>query len=384
MPMFILLNMSFLSLIIKNPFRNKSRAILAIIGIGIGIATIVALGGITDGLIASAEDTLHSGGSDITVTGSESTTAQSTSFGTSSFNESWIDRISSINGVEQAVGVYAGMMISQDSSMLSIVGINPSDTSFAELHITDGEMFSSGNESQVIVGKVTSENENITVGDTLTLGEEDFEVVGIFESGNSNQDMSIFMNLGNAQRLMQDEGNLTSIFVKVNPDMDVEQVADEIDSRYGDNLTAITSLSDLTMVGDMIDMLNGASWGISLLAILIGAIGIINTMLTSVFERTRELGVLKAVGWSSRRILFMIVGESIVITLVAGIIGSAFGVLGVELFTQLDFLGGMEPLFNLDTFVQAFVIAIIVGIIGGIYPAMKAVKLPPTEALRYE
>lgn len=384
MSMFILLNMSFLSLIIKNPFRNKSRAILAIIGIGIGIATIVALGGITDGLIASAEDTLHSGGSDITVTGSESTTAQSTSFGTSSFNESWIDRISSINGVEQAVGVYAGMMISQDSSMLSIVGINPSDTSFAELHITDGEMFSSGNESQVIVGKVTSENENITVGDTLTLGEEDFEVVGIFESGNSNQDMSIFMNLGNAQRLMQDEGNLTSIFVKVNPDMDVEQVADEIDSRYGDNLTAITSLSDLTMVGDMIDMLNGASWGISLLAILIGAIGIINTMLTSVFERTRELGVLKAVGWSSRRILFMIVGESIVITLVAGIIGSAFGVLGVELFTQLDFLGGMEPLFNLDTFVQAFVIAIIVGIIGGIYPAMKAVKLPPTEALRYE
>lgn len=384
MPMFILLNMSFLSLIIKNPFRNKSRAILAIIGIGIGIATIVALGGITDGLIASAEDTLHSGGSDITVTGSESTTAQSTSFGTSSFNESWIDRISSINGVEQAVGVYAGMMISQDSSMLSIVGINPSDTSFAELHITDGEMFSSSNESQVIVGKVTSENENITVGDTLTLGEEDFEVVGIFESGNSNQDMSIFMNLGNAQRLMQDEGNLTSIFVKVNPDMDVEQVADEIDSRYGDNLTAITSLSDLTMVGDMIDMLNGASWGISLLAILIGAIGIINTMLTSVFERTRELGVLKAVGWSSRRILFMIVGESIVITLVAGIIGSAFGVLGVELFTQLDFLGGMEPLFNLDTFVQAFVIAIIVGIIGGIYPAMKAVKLPPTEALRYE
>ena len=101
----------------------------------------------------------------------------------------------------------------------------------------------------------------------------------------------------------------------------------------------------------------------------------------SVFERTREIGVLKAVGWSNRKILTMIVGESLVITIVSAIIGS---IIGVVLCTFLAPMMGLKPVFSLDIFVQAFGIAIIVGIIGGLYPAIKAIKLPPTEALRYE
>lgn len=375
--------MSFLSLIVKNPFRNKSRAFLAIIGIGIGLATIVALGGITDGLIASAEDTLHSGGSDITILGSESSSAQSSSFGTATLSEDWVDEINNVTGVEQAIGVYSTMLTSPDIPMLSVVGINQEDTSLAELTITDGELFAK-NSSEVIVGTVLAERENITVGDSIDIGQDSYDVVGIFESGNSNQDMSIFMDLRETQELVQDEGNITAIFTKVSPDYEVDEVADSIDEQYGDNLSTVTSLSDMAMVGDMIDMLNGASWGISLLAIIIGAVGIINTMLTSVIERTRELGVLKAVGWSSKRILGMIVGESIVITIVSGIIGSILGVIVVGVFTNFGLLGGLTPVYTLETFVEAFAIAIIVGVLGGLYPAIKAVKLPPTEALRYE
>lgn len=375
--------MSFLSLIVKNPFRNKSRALLAIIGIGIGLATIVALGGITNGLIASAEDTLHSGGTDITIVGSESASAQATSFGTATVSEDWIDKVNNVSGVDQSVGVYSTMLTSQDIPMLSVVGIDRDDVSFADLTITDGELFDK-NSFEVVVGKVMAENEDINVGDSVTIGQDDYDVVGIFESGNSNQDMSLFMDLGKTQELVQDEGNITAIFVKVNPDYDVDAVADDITNQYGDNLTTVTSLSDMAMVGDMIDMLNGASWGISLLAILIGAVGIINTMLMSVLERTRELGVLKAVGWSGKRILGMIIGESIVITLFAGVVGSIVGVIVVELFTSLNLLGGMTPVYTIDIFVQAFAIAIVVGILGGLYPAIKAIKLPPTEALRYE
>lgn len=375
--------MSFLSLIVKNPFRNKSRALLAIIGIGIGLATIVALGGITNGLIASAEDTLHSGGTDITIVGSESASAQATSFGTATVSEDWIDKVNNVSGVDQSVGVYSTMLTSQDIPMLSVVGIDRDDVSFADLTITDGELFDK-NSSEVVVGKVMAENEDINVGDSITIGQDDYDVVGIFESGNSNQDMSLFMDLGKTQELVQDEGNITAIFVKVNPDYDVDAVADDITNQYGDNLTTVTSLSDMAMVGDMIDMLNGASWGISLLAILIGAVGIINTMLMSVLERTRELGVLKAVGWSGKRILGMIIGESIVITLFAGVVGSIVGVIVVELFTSLNLLGGMTPVYTIGIFVQAFAIAIVVGILGGLYPAIKAIKLPPTEALRYE
>lgn len=375
--------MSFLSLIIKNPFRNKSRALLAIIGIGIGIATIVALGGITDGLIASAEDTLHSGGTDITITGSSSETNQATLFGTTALSEDWVDLIKNESGVTEAVGVYS-TTIPSDGSMMSLIGIKPTDVKFAELNIKEGTLFSDGDAKEVIAGKVVADNKNVSVGDDLQIGGETFKVVGIFESGNSNQDMSYFMTLNNLQTLVDDEGNISSVFVKVDPSFDAEDVGNSLENKYGDNITVITSLSDLSMAKSMIDMLNGVSFGISLLAIVIGGIGIINTMLMSVLERTREIGVLKAVGWPDRKILLMIICESIVLTVTAAIAGTILGIIGVELFMQLNILGGMTAIFTAETIVEAFIIAIIVGVIGGIFPAIKATKLPPTEALRYE
>ena len=106
-------------------------------------------------------------------------------------------------------------------------------------------------------------------------------------------------------------------------------------------------------------------------------------MMMTVFERTREIGVLKSVGWNSRKILTMILGESIVITIISGIIGSVLGFIAVILLFK--YLGNDEEIYyNIYIFIKAFTVALLVGIIGGLYPAIKAVKLPPTEALRYE
>lgn len=134
-------------------------------------------------------------------------------------------------------------------------------------------------------------------------------------------------------------------------------------------------------MADMLNMLQASTCAISLLAIIVGGLGIINTMLMSVFEKTREIGVLKAVGWSNKKILTMIVGESLVITIVSAIIGSLSGFL---VCTLLGPQMGINPLFTPKIFIQAFSIAIVVGIVGGLYPAIKVIKLPPTEALRYD
>jgi putative ABC transport system permease protein len=115
-------------------------------------------------------------------------------------------------------------------------------------------------------------------------------------------------------------------------------------------------------------------------------VGVINTMIMSVYERTREIGVLKAVGWRSRRILGMILGESIVLTLVAGTVGTVAGIVGVTILLAYSASFGtmIHPVYSLDLFLRAYGVALLVGVIGGIYPAYRASKLAPTEALRYE
>ncbi len=376
--------MSFFSLIIKNPFRSKSRAILAIIGIGIGIATIIALGAITDGMIDSADDTLHAGGSDFTVSGKvEGESSQMVGFGTSTVEDDYVDKLANISGVDRVVPIYMSLLVTTNSPYFAAIGMDPADYQIAELTITEGRMYKNDTH-EIVLGKVAADNENKTVGDSILLNDEEFDIVGIYESGNTLQDQGGFTALNNSQELSDDEGMVSSIYVKVDKGADVDAVKNRIEEKYGDNLTTISSLSDLEMVKNMIDMLNGASLAISILAIVIGAVGIINTMLTSVYERTREIGVLKAVGWSDGKILLMIIGESIVITIVAGIIGSIVGVIGVELLAASNIMSLLSPVYSVEIFAKAFAIALFVGIVGGLYPAWKAVKLPPTEALRYE
>ena len=136
-------------------------------------------------------------------------------------------------------------------------------------------------------------------------------------------------------------------------------------------------------IDDTLDMINSATTAIEALAIIIGGLGVINTMMMTVFERTREIGVLKSVGWTKKRILSMIMGESIVLTIISGIIGSILGVLAVFILFKVNG-DNMTLIFNINIFIKAFIVALSVGIIGGLYPAIKASRLSPTEALRYE
>ncbi|WP_413828689.1 ABC transporter permease [Methanobrevibacter sp. UBA412] len=382
--------MSFLKLILKNPFRSKSRAILAIIGIGIGIATIVALGAMTEGMVSGVDDTLHAGGSDFTVAGNENNTDSGmsqqnmASFGATPLNQSWVGKILNVTGVNSSVGIYSTMVQPQGlNGYLVVIGLDPSQSKFAELTITNGTSYHK-NTSEMIMGKLSAEQLNKTVGDNLTLKDKTYHIVGTYETGDSNQDQGVYTSLENAQNIDDAKGNVSMIYVKVDKGADVDQVTQRIDNLYSDNVTTISSVSDISSMQSVIDMLNSASWAISLLAIIIGGLGIINTMLMSVMERTREIGVLKAVGWSSKKILLMIMGESVVITVISAIVGTIMGVIGVELITAMGIMNGLTPIFTITTISEAFAVAIIVGLLGGLYPAIKATKLQPTEALRYE
>ena len=369
--------MSFLKFILKNPFRRKNSAILAIVGIAIGIIVIVALGGITDGLVNTFEDTIHAGGADFSISGKET---GDSAYGTNTIDANWTDRIANVSGVDEAYPIYVVLTSVGDDFMNTLIGIDPEGTALADVSIKEGRLMKD-NASEAILGEIYADDNNYSVGDNIKINGEDFEIVGIYKTGDQNMAGGVFTSISKVGELMDDEDSISNIYVKVKKGEDPQTVADRIDAKYGDNITTVTSVMEMTQMADMLNMLQASTWAISLLAIVVGGLGIINTMLMSVFERTREIGVLKAVGWSNKKILTMIVGESLVITIVSAIIGSIIGYLAcVLLGPQM----GISPLFTPKIFIQAFAIAIVVGIIGGIYPAVKAMKLPPTEALRYE
>jgi putative ABC transport system permease protein len=388
--------MSFLSLVVKNPFRNKTRSALAIVGIAIGIMVIVALGMVTGGLKNSTQSTLKAGAAEITVvqTGSNS-------FGSGgTLNETLVADILSINGVKDTAGILratntstAAAQLSSNSSEggfgpggLSITGIDTDKLDLVGIDSVNGTEFSNTSTDEVILGITAAQGLNKTVGDTINLYGKDYTVTGTFETGSFLTDAGIMMPLTTLQNITGNQNKVSNILVKVTDNANVTTVSQSIEDAYPNQLSTTTAEATASRINQGLSFIDTASWAISLLAIFIGAVGVINTMIMSVYERTREIGVLKAVGWKDRRILEMILGESIVLTLIAFVIGTVVAVVGVELLlTFSPSVGGIiKPSFAYDIFLRAFVVAFLVGVFGGSYPAYRASRLSPTEALRYE
>ncbi len=386
--------MSFLSLVVKNPFRNKTRSALAIVGIAIGIMVIVALGMVTGGLKASTQSTLKAGAAEITVVQTGSDT-----FGSGgTLNQSFVSDLLAIDGVKDTGGILrasntstAGTSSSSSEGSfgpggVSVTGIDVGKLNLVGIDSVNGTIFSNDSADEVIVGKTAAEGLNQTVGDTINLYGKDFTIVGTFETGNFITDAGIMMSLSTLQNLTSNEDKVSNVLVKVTDNANVTTVSKTIEDTYPNELSTTTAEATAGRINQGLGFIDTATWAISLLAIFIGAVGVINTMIMSVYERTREIGVLKAVGWKDRRILGMILGESVVLTLIAFIVGTVVAVVGVELLLTLSpSVGGIiTPSFAPDIFLRAFVVAFLVGVIGGLYPAYRASRLSPTEALRYE
>jgi putative ABC transport system permease protein len=396
--------MKFRSLILKNIFRNKSRSILAVIGIAIGVAAVVGLGLITDDLTQSTESALTAGAADFSVINSSNSQGGSgggPGFGNDQLiNQAVVGQISQVKGVSSAVGELrtstnlgnsTGNSTGSGSSsgfgsdfrsMTSIIGIDSSDLSMDDIAITNGTAFSNAN--QVIIGQTAAQRLNKTVGSTITISNKTFTVTGIYETGNFMDDRGIAMSLSALQNLTGDTGQVSLILVKASNGTDPTALASTISQNYPNDLSTSTSLSGNNRMQNGLQVISSGAWAVSLLAILIGGIIVIVTMMKAVSERTREIGVLRAIGWTQRRILGMIIGEALVLSLIAIVVGLLLAVGIVELISLTHLLRGINPSFSLLLILKGIGVALFLGIIGGIYPAYRASRLSPTEALRYE
>jgi putative ABC transport system permease protein len=370
--------MDFLILIFKNIFRQKIRTALTVLGISIGIATIVALGIITEGLKDSMEGTLTIGASDFMVA-----QAGSADLILSTVTHEQLKGIEEIKGVERAVGVLISVIPVKSNPYFMVMGIKNDALEAAEINLYKGRAFQ--NQSEVILGKIAASNLKAKIGGTFKFNNETFKIVGLYETGNPFIDGGAFVDLSYLQKMQKKEGQYTMAFVQVEKGFDPKKIAKKIEDEYKEELVAITSASDYEQVDQGLKIIDAASWAISLLAILIGGIGVMNAIMMSVFERTREIGILRAIGWKRRRVLKMILGESIAIGFLATLVGIVLGIGGVKLIMLSPAAKSfLEPSYSLITFEKAVVVALLVSFLGGLYPAYRATKFRPVEAIRYE
>ena len=364
--------MSFLKLILKNPFRKKSRAILSILGIMIGIIVIIALGSISAGLVQSMSNE-----NDENFFIMNNTVEN---YGTpSNLNTESIGNISSIDGIEDTTEYVQGTVM-DGTTYLSISGLDKNKLNVMDIGITEGKVYS--NNDEIIIGKLLSDSDNKTIGDTINIKDKDYTITGIFETGDSQGDRGIMMNLNESREVCGIGDN--EIFleqVKIKPGADIEQVKSEVDNATPEEVKALSDASELDSVKSLMNIVDGATVVISALAIIIGGLGVINTMLMSVFDRTKEIGLLKAIGWSKKRIITMILSESMILTITAFIFGSIISIIGLSILSQT---GLFTPAFPPKIFITAFIVSLVVGLVGGFYPAYRASRFEATEALRYE
>ncbi len=398
--------MKFRSLIIKNIFRNKSRSILAIIGIAIGAAAILGLGLVTDSLASSTQQALTTGAADFSVLpssfgghgsgggfggGSGGGFGGSSAFNGSSgatfvsagqtIDQSTLNSIQQMPGVETAAGVLrSATELNGTTQPLTLLGIDSQDLSLDDVQITNGSAFTSSN--QIILGSTAATGLNKTIGDQLTFDNQTFIVVGIYETGDFMSDRGAILSLSTLQNLTNTTG-VSQILVKASNGTSPTSLSSQITQNYT-NLTTSTSLSGFNRMNNGIQIIESGSWAITLIALLVAGVMVVATMMKSVSDRTREIGVLKAVGWNKRRILALIIGESMILASIATVIGLIIGVGAVEVLISSHILNGIHIALSLNLVLEAVGVALFLGVVGGIYPAYRASRLAPTEALRYE
>jgi ABC-type antimicrobial peptide transport system permease subunit len=363
-------------MVLKNLLRRKTRTFLTLLGIAIGVAAVVALGAIAEGFINSYSTILSSSGADIILAQGDAADIL-----LSAVDENIAPQVASIYGVRRVAGALLGIIQMPDVPYFVVMGLDPNEFAMKHYRVVEGETIRG--QRQVLLGRTAAKTFKKKIGDNYKLQEVSFKVVGIFETGSGMEEMGAVITLKEAQEIFKKPRQVAYFQIQVQrPDL-IDPIIKELARRYP-KLSA--SRSDDYMEGQQqTQMFRAMGWFIGLIAVVGGGLGMMNTMLMSVFERTREIGTLRALGWRRARVVRMILGEAFVLSILGGILGSILGIALTLWINQLPALiGMMDNAITPGLFVQAMIVALFLGAAGGIYPAMRAANLQPVEAMRYE
>ena len=393
---------------------NMLRSSLTVLGIVIGVAAVVALLSIGKGATANITERVSSMGSNLITISAQMRFGPGGSGSSSSlYYSDYQNILSSVSGIREAVPVYESretISSTTRSSNSSVTGVTANYLDVRSYTIAQGRFITEddySNDKQVVVlgSEIAADifDGLAPLGRKLTIGGKDFTVIGIFEASGSSTGMSsgdyvVLIPLSTAYdkvfgttAMSNGKRTVSSVYISAQTADDVDSVISNSElilrSNHGLTLTetlpfSVTSqaqaLETLSSVSGTLTAFLGAIAAISL---LVGGIGIMNIELVSVTERTREIGLRKAVGATQRVILTQFMIETMTLAVMGGVLGILLGAGIAEVFTLL---GIITAKITADTLILAFFSAAIIGLFFGIYPAYQASKLRPIVALRYE
>ncbi len=402
----------FLELAITNLQHRKLRSWLTMIGIFIGIAAVVSLISLGKGMQQAITKQFEEAGSNIiTIMGASGSMASPVLASISAKPITVKDKkkVEHVQGVDQVAGILvttALVSFKGEEKSLMLWGMDPGPTKeivrkSQNYEIAKGRELEEGDKTKVVLGFEVANNlfrRKVKVGDKILINNKPFTVVGILEKvGNKLDDGAVVIPLQTLRDLINEQEKYSMLFLTVKQGYDPEIVAERIretlrkfrDEEEGSETFQVSTPKDLLKVfNSILTIVQVVLVGIAAISLLVGGIGIMNTMYMAVLERTKEIGVMKAIGARDGHILTIFLTES-------GLLGAVGGLIGV--------IGGLTITKSVEVIVKAvtgtqwivtyvswwlilfaIVFSFIVGVISGLLPARQAAMLNPADALRYE
>jgi len=361
----------------RNLLQRKVRTGLSMLGVSVSVAGVIALISVSLGMRGSMDKYMADSGASLLVF-----SASVADLSHSKVTREEVDRISAMKGVDAVSRAQFSDYSVPGLPTLFLFGRYPEERIMEKYRrfLVAGRLFEKPTE--VMVSRLVAEALRLKVGAKVPVFGKEYEVTGIFESDIPWENGGIVIHGDILGRQLGRGDNYTLLFVYTS-----EEAKKAVQERIETDLPHLRAIPPLEFTNTFADQLAIVDEFISLItviALVLGVLGVLNTMMMSVSERTREIGTLRALGWSRGRVVRCILLEGLLLSCFGGAFGLALGVLGTDLLVAIWQKAYLSARYVPATFLKGALVALVVGVFAALYPAYRAASLRPVEALRYE
>ena len=389
--------------------HSKMRTFLTMVGIFIGIAAVVSLVSLAQGLQVIVAEQFQSLGADKFFVLPGAGFGPSMSMGTAKLYDKDLETIRRVRGVEEVAGLMAfseKIEFKNQKKTTFVIGVPTDESSeviksMSTFRVEEGRWFKQGERSATGIGYLLAHepllfDRPVKIDDYVVIRNRKFKVGGIIERlGNENDDTQVYIPVDDAKELFGKQDYM-QVMVQVKPGADVEKVAEEVKRKLRNERGVKEGEEDFTVqtmgqlmksFNDIFGVVQAIVVALASISLLVGGIGIMNTMYTSVLERTKEIGIMKAIGARNSHVMTLFLIESGLLGLAGGIVGVLIGA-GMAKAVEIAMAGQVNQVFRADfppvLILGSLAFSFVVGTISGVLPAKSAAEMSPVDALRYE